>query len=53
MFKEKEVLLDAIVKDKKNPLDPREIKKAVKTIMWNSAGPVRWEDSLKREGSMI
>jgi len=48
LFREKEVLLDAIVKDKKNPFNPREIKKAVKTIMWNSAGPVRWEDSLKR-----
>ena len=47
LFEDKEALLDRIVEDKKNPLPPREAKKAVKTIMWNCAGPVRWEDGLK------
>ena len=47
MFEDKEALLDRIVEDKENPLPPREAKKAVKTIMWNCAGPVRWEDGLK------
>jgi fumarate reductase (CoM/CoB) subunit A len=47
LFEQKEALLDRIVEDKENPLPPREAKKTVKTIMWNCAGPVRWEDGLK------
>jgi len=48
LFKEKEVLLDGIIKEKEDLLIPREIKTNVKTIMWDSAGPVRWEDGLKK-----
>ncbi len=47
LFKAKEILLDGIMREKKNPLSPKEIKRAIKTIMWNSAGPVRWEEGLK------
>lgn len=46
-FREREKLIDSILKEKKNPLSPREIKKSIKTTMWDSAGPVRWEERLK------
>ena len=48
LYREKEALLDTITKAKDEPLSPREIKKVVKTIMWDCAGPVRWEDGLKK-----
>lgn len=47
LFNEKERLLDNILKEKRNPLSPKEIKKSIKTVMWNSGGPIRWEDALK------
>lgn len=47
VFKEKERLLDDILKKKSTPMTPKEIKKAIKTVMWNSAGPVRWKDGMR------
>jgi succinate dehydrogenase/fumarate reductase flavoprotein subunit len=29
-------------------MTPREVKTNVKSIMWDSAGPVRWEEGLKK-----
>jgi len=47
-FKEKELFLDRLLEAKKNALTPKEAKTTIKTIVWNTAGPVRWEESLKK-----
>ena len=47
LFKEREALLDDILREKDNPLTPRDVKNSIKNITWNCAGPVRWEEGLK------
>ena len=48
VFREKESFLDGMLKEKRASLDSKEIKKAIKTIVWNCAGPARWEEGLKK-----
>ncbi len=47
LFKERETLLDDILREKDNPLTPRDVKNSIKNITWNCVGPVRWEEGLK------
>lgn len=48
LFGARETLLDDLLTAKEKPLTAQEVKKTVKTILWESAGPVRWEEGLKR-----
>jgi succinate dehydrogenase/fumarate reductase flavoprotein subunit len=47
-FRESEELIEEILKEKKDPVSPRDIQTAVKTIMWDCAGPVRSGENLQQ-----
>ena len=47
LFQAKEVLLDTIVQEKDDHVNPKSVKKKIKTVIWDCAGPVRWEEGLE------